>query len=139
MTAKAHETNITIKQRVPVKSIRIERDYSKADGITRFSTEYPAELEGKISVQEFAHTINEINKYMDYADRISWRIVLENIMEILTIYISPIFISTHYQRAVRQLLLFIESENSNIYYPQSLSISDPVKAAFLFIEINYYD
>lgn len=51
MTPKAHETNITIKQRVPVKSIRIERDYSKADGITRFSTEYPTELEGKVNTR----------------------------------------------------------------------------------------
>lgn len=92
----------------------------------------------QISVEEFTHTINEINKYMDYADRITWRIVLENIMEILTIYISPIFISTHYQRAVKRLLSFIESENSKIYYPQSLSISDPVKAAFLFVSICMY-
>lgn len=92
----------------------------------------------QISVQEFAHTINEINKLMDYADRISWRIVLENIMEILTIYISPIFFSTHYQRAVRQLLSFIESQNSKTYYPQSLSISDPVKAAFLFVSSCIY-
>lgn len=75
---------------------------------------------------------------MDYADRISWRIVLENIMEILTIYISPIFLSTHYQRAVKKLLLFIESENSDIYYPQTLSISDPVKAAFLFVSFYMY-
>lgn len=35
---------------------------------------------------------------MDYADRLSWRIVLENIVETLSIYIWPIFFSTHYQR-----------------------------------------
>lgn len=43
------ETIISIKNRVPVKSIRIERDYSLGDGITRFNTEYPIELEGKVS------------------------------------------------------------------------------------------
>lgn len=35
---------------------------------------------------------------MDYADRLSWRVVFENIMETLSIYLWPIFFSTHYQR-----------------------------------------
>lgn len=48
MTSMAHETTIDIKQRVPVKSIRVERDYSLGDGITRFQTEYPVELTGKV-------------------------------------------------------------------------------------------
>lgn len=48
MTTMAHETIIELKQRVPVKSIRVERDYSLGDGITRFQTEYPAELAGKV-------------------------------------------------------------------------------------------
>ncbi|KAG2193201.1 hypothetical protein INT46_005149 [Mucor plumbeus] len=135
---KAHEI-ISIQSRVPVKSIRVERDYSLGDGITRFSTQYPVELEGKITTEQFLHTINEINNIMDYADRLSWRIVLENIIETLTIYLWPILFSTHYQRVVKRLLTFIESENSTIYYPQTLSISNPVKSAFLFIEINFYE
>ncbi|RCH86582.1 hypothetical protein CU098_009906, partial [Rhizopus stolonifer] len=45
--SKAHQA-ITIQNRVPVKAIRIERDYSLGDGITRFSTEYPVELTGKV-------------------------------------------------------------------------------------------
>ncbi|KAI8987341.1 hypothetical protein BDF20DRAFT_814033 [Mycotypha africana] len=70
---------------------------------------------------------------MDHADRLSWKIVLENIVEILSIYIWPIFFSTHYQRTVKRLLEFIENENINTYYPQSSSISNPVKSAFLFV------
>ncbi|KAI8050147.1 Golgin subfamily A member 7/ERF4 [Gilbertella persicaria] len=136
--SKAHQA-ITIQNRVPVKAIRIERDYSLGDGITRFSTEYPVELTGKISPEQFAHTITEINRIMDYADRLTWLIVLENIVETLTIYLWPIFFSTHYQRVVKRLLAFIESENSNVYYSQALSISNPVKSAFLFIEINFYE
>ncbi|GAA5811545.1 hypothetical protein MFLAVUS_004983 [Mucor flavus] len=139
MTSMAHETTIDIKQRVPVKSIRVERDYSLGDGITRFQTEYPVELTGKITPGEFSRTITEINKIMDYADRLSYRVVLENILEIATIYISPLILSTHHQRAVRRLLTFIEAENSSVYYYNALSISDPVKAAFLFIEIGFYE
>jgi hypothetical protein len=35
---------------------------------------------------------------MDYADRLSWKVIFENIMETLTIYLWPILFSTHYQR-----------------------------------------
>lgn len=31
--------------------IRIERDYSLGDGVTRFSTEYPKELDGRVSAR----------------------------------------------------------------------------------------
>ncbi|KAG0913674.1 hypothetical protein G6F33_004944 [Rhizopus arrhizus] len=127
-----HES-ISIKNRVPIKSIRIERDYTLGDGITRFYTEYPKDLEGRITSEVFVNTIQEINKRMDYADRLSWRVVFENIMETLSIYLWPIFFSTHYQRAIKALHVFIDSENQLIYHPQYLSISDPVKSAFLFV------
>ncbi|KAI8889818.1 hypothetical protein K501DRAFT_320172 [Backusella circina FSU 941] len=136
MNNKAHQV-IDISTRVPTKSIRIERNYSLGDGITRFNTEYPIELTGRLSPEQFQYTIDEINKRMDYADRLSWRIVFENIIETLTIYIWPIFFSTHYQRSVKQLLSFIDSENINVYHPQSLSISNPVKSAFLYVS-NFY-
>lgn len=58
MTAKTHETTISIKQRVPVKAIRIERDYSLGDGITRFQTEFPIELTGKVKNYSTNDTIN---------------------------------------------------------------------------------
>jgi hypothetical protein len=45
---KAHQV-IDISTRVPTKSIRIERNYSLGDGITRFNTEYPIELTGRVS------------------------------------------------------------------------------------------
>jgi hypothetical protein len=46
---KPHES-ISMKNRAPVKKIRIERDYCLGDGITRFSTEYPIELTGKVRI-----------------------------------------------------------------------------------------
>lgn len=97
MNKSGHET-IAIKNRVPIKSIRVERDYSLGDGITRFYTEYPEDLQGRITPEVFINTIQEINKRMDYADRLSWKVIFENIMETLTIYLWPILFSTHYQR-----------------------------------------
>lgn len=39
---------------------------------------------------------------MDYADRLSWKVILENIMETLTIYLWPVLFSTHYQRVKKR-------------------------------------
>ncbi|KAI8327833.1 hypothetical protein BD560DRAFT_417644 [Blakeslea trispora] len=39
---------IPIEHQIPIQTIRIERDYSLGDGITRFSTQYPTELTGKV-------------------------------------------------------------------------------------------
>ena len=39
---------IDISKRVPDKAIRINRDYSRGDGITRFSTDYPPILAGRV-------------------------------------------------------------------------------------------
>ncbi|KAG1452733.1 hypothetical protein G6F56_007742 [Rhizopus delemar] len=60
----------------------------------------------KIAPEEFAHTIQEINTRMDYADRLSWRV------------------------AIHQLHAFIDSENQNIYHLHQLSISDPIEINF---------
>jgi hypothetical protein len=66
MATKAHHqqqenTIISIKQRAPVKSIRIERDYSLGDGITRFQTEYPIELTGKVKKKKISCTSSSTN------------------------------------------------------------------------------
>ncbi|CAO3689473.1 unnamed protein product [Umbelopsis vinacea] len=115
--------------------IRIERDYSLGDGITKFSLEYPPELEGKITEDQLRHTVTTINDIMHNAERLSNN-VFDNVMEILTIYLWPIFFSTHYQRAIKRLLRFIDDENKNIYSKQGLIIANPIKSAFLFLELR---
>jgi hypothetical protein len=41
-------TSIDLTQQVSSKAIRVERDYSKGDGITKFCTDLPVSLEGKV-------------------------------------------------------------------------------------------
>ena len=48
-TSPPHET-IEMTQRVPSKAVRIERDYSRGDGITRFCTDFPPELSGRVNI-----------------------------------------------------------------------------------------
>ncbi|CDS05089.1 hypothetical protein LRAMOSA07618 [Lichtheimia ramosa] len=131
--------SIDITRRIPQRAIRVERDYSRGDGITQFSTAYPPQLAGKITIEQFQHTIQSINKLLMDAERVSWLTVFDNIMEILTIYTWPILFSNHYQRCIRRVLQFIESENENLYHQHGLSISNPVRFAFLFLEFKVYD
>ncbi|GAB5590795.1 hypothetical protein Unana1_05695 [Umbelopsis nana] len=119
----------------PTTFIRVERDYSLGDGITKFSLEYPPELEGKITEEQLRYTVTTINAIMYNAERLSNN-VFDNVMEILTIYLWPMFFSTHYQRAVKRLLRFIEDENKSVYNKQGLTIANPIKSAFLFLELR---
>ncbi|KAI8098709.1 Golgin subfamily A member 7/ERF4 family-domain-containing protein [Halteromyces radiatus] len=134
LTNKSH-TSIDITHQVPTKTVRIERDYSKGDGITQFCTELPLALEGKITSEQFSHTINTINALLNSAERLTWSGVFYNMMEIATIYLWPIFFNSHYQKTIHKLLKFIEQENHQVYHQQRLSIRNPVKTAFLFVSI----
>ncbi|KAI8575915.1 hypothetical protein K450DRAFT_180069 [Umbelopsis ramanniana AG] len=116
----------------PTEFIRIERDYSLGDGITKFSLEYPQELHGKITEEQLRYTVMTINDIMHNAERLSNN-VFDNVMEILTIYLWPMFFSTHYQRSVKRLMSFIDDENKNVYNKHGLTIANPIKSAFLFV------
>ncbi|KAG2173113.1 hypothetical protein INT43_004486 [Umbelopsis isabellina] len=115
--------------------IRVERDYSKGDGITKFVLDYPSELEGRITESQLRHTVTTINDILYNAERLSNN-VFDNVMEIITIYLWPVVFSTNYQRCVKRLMQFIDDENANVYNKQGLTIANPVRNAFLFV--SYY-
>ncbi|ORZ08889.1 hypothetical protein BCR42DRAFT_335261 [Absidia repens] len=70
---------------------------------------------------------------LDRAERLSWKGVLYNTMEILTIYLLPLFLSSHYHKTIHELLAFIDQENKTVYEKYQLLIRNPVKTAFLFV------
>ncbi|CAM0138447.1 hypothetical protein VKS41_007060 [Umbelopsis sp. WA50703] len=119
----------------PTAFIRVERDYAKGDGITKFSLDYPSELEGRITESQLRHTVTTINDILYNAERLSNN-VFDNVMEIVTIYLWPVVFSTNYQRCIKRLLQFIEDENANVYNKQGLTIANPVRNAFLFLELR---
>ncbi|CAO3597608.1 unnamed protein product [Absidia cylindrospora] len=103
------------------------------------SLKLPISLQGKITPEQFEHTITTIKTMLESAERLSWSGVLYNTLEILTIYLWPLFFNSHYHKMIHQLLAFIDKENREVYQQQKLSICNPVKAAFLFIEIQVFD
>ncbi|KAI8066384.1 Golgin subfamily A member 7/ERF4 family-domain-containing protein [Gongronella butleri] len=130
---------IDMNQYVATKAVRIERDYSKGDGITQFCTEMPMALDGKVTPEQFKHTIHTINALLLSAEKLSWSGVMYNMMEILTIYLWPLLFDSHYQKTIHALLDFIDKENQDVYHKQQLSIRNPVKTAFLFLEIQVFE
>ncbi|KAI7849590.1 hypothetical protein BDC45DRAFT_448459, partial [Circinella umbellata] len=79
---------------------------------------------------------------LEEAEQVSWKVVFDNVMECLTIYTWPILFSTHYQLCIRRLLKFIETENETLYHQHGISISNPIRCAYLFVSnklvVSYY-
>ncbi|KAI9026000.1 Golgin subfamily A member 7/ERF4 family-domain-containing protein [Phycomyces nitens] len=119
--------------------VRIERDYSKGDGITQFQTNFPPELEGRIPHDKLLHTVETINAILLQAETLSFRHVFDNIMECLTIYTWPIFFPSKYQKALDHLRQFVETQNKEVYAPLGVEITSPVRVALLYLEIKLFE
>ncbi|KAI9027209.1 Golgin subfamily A member 7/ERF4 family-domain-containing protein [Phycomyces nitens] len=135
----ALEHVIRLSDRVPTGTIRVERDYSKGDGITQFATTLPLGLEGRIEPELFQSTIKGINEIMSEAEAISFHNVLDNVMECLTVYTWPLIFGSKYQKSIKRLQSYLQSENQKVYHLRDLSITNPVPCAFLFLEIKTFD
>jgi hypothetical protein len=101
----------------PREIVRVERDYTGGE-IVQFTSVYPMELEGRVSPffwychaslliflhvyvqitpRQFMETINAINEILISAYSL-WPSVFDNGVEIFTLQLSRLFISTHYER-----------------------------------------
>lgn len=103
----------------PREIVRVERDYTGGE-VVQFSSAYPTELEGRVSVfpsspsegfffffaegeigqitpRQFMESINAINEILISAYSL-WHSVLDNCVEIFSLQLSRLVISTHYDR-----------------------------------------
>ncbi|OZJ06398.1 hypothetical protein BZG36_00667 [Bifiguratus adelaidae] len=121
--------------KLPPKLIRIQRDYSRGDGITRYVDDIPYSLRGKVSIDDFRATIRQLNVLFEEAQSLSstW---LDNVLEILTIYLWTAFVKTRAQKAMDKVYAYIAEQNKKVYHPAGLHISDPATCAFLYLEIE---
>ncbi|KAL1919141.1 uncharacterized protein VTP21DRAFT_2523 [Calcarisporiella thermophila] len=125
-----------LRSKGPYAILRIERDYSRGD-YTRFKQFFPSELEGRVSGEQFERTMTTINSILESAEGLAPN-CCDNLLACLTIYISSLFLPSHFQRCMRQLSKFIEEENKNVYNPIGINLKDPTLCAFLFIEMELY-
>ncbi|KAG9099905.1 hypothetical protein FS749_000092 [Ceratobasidium sp. UAMH 11750] len=120
----------------PREILRIERDYSGGE-LVQFHPTFPLELEGRVTPVQHQESMNSINEILISAHRL-FPSFLHNTLGILTLYISTLFVPSHYDREMHRLRLLINQLNREVYNPQGLNILWPQRSAFLFLEIEYY-
>ncbi|QRV76729.1 coiled-coil vesicle tethering family A protein [Ceratobasidium sp. AG-Ba] len=120
----------------PREILRIERDYSGGE-LIQFHPTFPLELEGRVTPVQHQESMNQINEILISAHRLLPSFI-HNALGILTLYISTLFIPSHYDKEMRRLRLLIDQLNREIYNPQGLNILWPQRSAFQFLEIEYY-
>ncbi|KLO11275.1 hypothetical protein SCHPADRAFT_855599 [Schizopora paradoxa] len=120
----------------PREIVRVERDYSGGE-LVQMSPAYPLELEGRITPTQFLETINIINETLISAHSLRWSF-LDNSIAVLSLYLSRLFMRSHYDKEMSRLQKIIADLNVQLYNPVGLNILWPKSSAFLFLEIEYY-
>ncbi|KAH7908205.1 Golgin subfamily A member 7/ERF4 family-domain-containing protein [Hygrophoropsis aurantiaca] len=120
----------------PREIVRIERDFAGGE-LIQFASIYPIELDGRITPTQFLETINSLNEILISAHSIRHSF-FHNFLAVMTLQISSLLLSTHYEKEMRRLAQLIDDLNVQLYNPVGLNILWPRKVAFLFLEIEYY-
>ncbi|KAI0252657.1 Golgin subfamily A member 7/ERF4 family-domain-containing protein, partial [Lactifluus subvellereus] len=120
----------------PREIVRVERDYSGGE-IVQFASTYPLEFEGRITATQFLESINAINEILISAYSL-WHSVADNCVEIFSLQLSRLLLSTHYEREMNRLQQLMDNLNRQVFNPVGLNILWPRKVGFLFLEIEYY-
>ncbi|KAI0321141.1 Golgin subfamily A member 7/ERF4 family-domain-containing protein [Amylostereum chailletii] len=120
----------------PREIVRVERDYSGGE-VVQFAPTYPLELEGRITPTQFLETINAFNEILISAHSLR-RSFVDNVLDIFTLHISKLVLSSHYEKEMRRLKQTMEAYNAELYNPAGLNILWPQRVGFLFLEVEYY-
>jgi len=120
----------------PREIVRVERDYTGGE-IVQFTSVYPMELEGRITPRQFMECINAINEILISAYSL-WHSVIDKGIEIFSLQLSRLVISTHYEREMKRLQRLIDDLNRQLFNLAGLNVLWPRKVGFLFLEIEYY-
>ncbi|KZV88053.1 hypothetical protein EXIGLDRAFT_619938, partial [Exidia glandulosa HHB12029] len=115
----------------PREIVRVERDYTSGE-LPQFSPTFPLELEGRITATQFIETINAVNEILISAYSLR-HAALDNAIATFTLYISRLFLTSHYDKEMQRLAQLLDMLNAELYNPQGLNILWPRQCAFLFV------
>ncbi|KAF8480902.1 Golgin subfamily A member 7/ERF4 family-domain-containing protein, partial [Russula ochroleuca] len=117
----------------PREIVRVERDYTGGE-IVQFSSAFPMELEGRITPRQFMESINAINEILISAYGL-WHSVFDNCVEIFSLQLSRVLISTHYEREMKRLERHMDDLNRQLFNLAGLNMLWPRKVGFLFVSL----
>ncbi|KAF9154981.1 hypothetical protein BGX20_004552 [Mortierella sp. AD010] len=108
------------------------------DEATRFECEqFPQEFIDRVTRQQFKGTVEGINKCMEDAEE-SLLNCVDTVLDCLTAYTAKHCFGTHYQRAMRRMVEFIDQENRNLYHPARMHLRDPQKVGMIYLEFEIF-
>jgi len=81
--------------------------------------------------------MNAINEVLIDAHSLR-RAFFDNVIQVFSLQLSRLVLSTYYDKQMSRLRLLIESLNAELFNPVGLNIIWPRSVAFLFMEIEYY-
>lgn len=126
----------TIGIHKPRAIVRVERDYSAGE-LCQFWSGWKEELQGRVTPTTYQTTMNDLNTILASAND-PYKSIFDNCLSILTLYLSPFLLGSHYEREMRKFDSVLEKANQTIYNPAGLNFLPPRKCAYLFLEIEYY-
>ncbi|XP_067657264.1 golgin subfamily A member 7-like isoform X1 [Haliotis asinina] len=123
--------------RIPSAScakVFVQRDYLDGTGV-KFQNKFPLELEGKVDRGSFEQTINSLNTMYAEAESLGGRTYCESCFACLTAYLAYLCIDTYYEKCLKKIKRYIETQNESVYVPRGLMLVDPVERGLRVLEI----
>jgi len=118
------------------RKVFVQRDYTRGLAV-RFVSEFPIELQGRISPNVWIETVTNINRLYESAEMVSTRSMLETVFGCATCYLSRLCITSQYQKKLNELAKYLEDVNRTIYIPAGLFVTDPMERGLRVLEISF--
>ncbi|VDL92824.1 unnamed protein product [Schistocephalus solidus] len=123
----------------------VQRDFSEGTAVRFQTSPLPPRLSGKISPEEFAKAISELNQLFDEAESLSAAVVCENITACLFAYMLFLCMPTHYERSTCELEQVLEKIsyrviqlNSEVFVPKGLLMIDPAERGLRVVSFSFF-
>ncbi|ELR17147.1 HDCKB03P, putative [Acanthamoeba castellanii str. Neff] len=116
----------------PQGEVIVERDYSLGT-IPRFESHFPQQLQGRVSHEEFEHTLSTINGFFFDSENLTAAQCLESLFGCLTFYTYYLCCDAKYTKNMKRLSAFLESENNRVYKPAGFLVLNPLSNGLLYI------
>ncbi|KAL5262415.1 hypothetical protein ACHWQZ_G007960 [Mnemiopsis leidyi] len=129
--------NETTEVATAPKKVFVQRDYTHGTEC-KYETTYPTQLEGVIARETFTDTVNKINELFERAEELGCPTYTEGCLSCMTGYLLYFCIETKYSKEMKQISLFIQRQNDEIYHPRGVHIVEPMLRGLRCIELVVY-
>eukprot|EP01104_Vermistella_antarctica_P019544 TRINITY_DN7702_c0_g1_i1.p1 TRINITY_DN7702_c0_g1~~TRINITY_DN7702_c0_g1_i1.p1 ORF type:complete len:122 (+),score=8.71 TRINITY_DN7702_c0_g1_i1:242-607(+) len=108
-----------------MEEVAIERDYSHGMR-TRFVETFPPRLQGKVTEDEFLHTITTVNKFFDKQETYTCCTCFAALLSCMTLWSTQLCLDNPYRKMERALVEFLREENERVYKPKGVEWLSPM-------------